>query len=44
MELRKRKLDGQPFGTIGQYRGFDRADNQDADPAALPENLPGLSA
>jgi hypothetical protein len=43
MGLQKRKLDGRPFGIIGQYRTFDRADDQDADPTTLSENFPGIS-
>jgi len=43
MESQKRKLDGRPFGIIGQCRLLDRADDQDADPTTLSENHPGLS-
>lgn len=43
MEFRKRKLDGRPFGIIGKYRVVVMTDDQDADPIALPEDLPGLS-
>jgi hypothetical protein len=43
MESQKRKLDGRPFGIIGQFSLLVRADDQDADPTTPSENSPGIS-